>query len=244
MKYLNDTTDGEQSPEIPKSIHELMQAGLEMKLHMVQHYAQMAYLLAGELLNEELVYLTGQKHERDKPLDGRFRRWGTNPGSVRIDRERVPIRVPRVRDIEDERERPLKSYQHLKSGIAIDEQLREVDSAGPVDTRLRWPGWKHSRRVRAQPVVRQRAFQERSAKALELFEERRFDKEEFLALWIDGKYARASSNCDLHGSDGRRAQDSDGIRANDDRECKGHQRSLPAPHSSRSLVRARNTVHH
>ncbi len=33
-----------------------------------------------------------------------------------------------------------------------------------------------------------RAFQERSAKALETFEERRFDGEEFLALWIDGKY--------------------------------------------------------
>ncbi len=51
-----------------------------------------------------------------RKLFGRFRRWGTNPGSVRIDHERVPIRVPRVRDIDDARERPLESYQHLKDG--------------------------------------------------------------------------------------------------------------------------------
>ena len=76
MKYLNDTTEGEQSPHVPDSIQEIMQSGLEMKLHMVQHHAQMAYVLAGELLNEELVHLTGEKHERDKPLGGRF---STNP---------------------------------------------------------------------------------------------------------------------------------------------------------------------
>ena len=59
MKYLNDTNDERQTPEIPESIRELMSVGLEMKLHMVQHHAQLAFLLAGELLNDELVYLTG-----------------------------------------------------------------------------------------------------------------------------------------------------------------------------------------
>ncbi len=188
MKYLNDTTDGEQSPDVPESIHEIMQSGLDMKLHMVQHHAQMAFLLAGEILNDELVYLTGRRHEHDKPLGGRYRRWGTNPGSVRIDNERVPIRVPRVRDIEDERERPLESYQHLKAGISIDEQLEKSillglstrDYAGLAGSILDGFGLSQS--------SVSRAFQERSAKALETFEERRFETEDFLALWIDGKY--------------------------------------------------------
>lgn len=188
MKYPNDTTEGDQSPDVPESISELMSGGLDMKLHMVQHHAQMAYLLAGELLNEELVYLTGQKHARDKPLDGRFRRWGTNPGSVRIDNERVPIRVPRVRDIEDERERPLESYQHLKAGFSIDERLEKSillglstrDYASVAGSILDGFGLSQS--------SVSRAFQERSAKALETFEERRFDGDEFIALWIDGKY--------------------------------------------------------
>ncbi|MCH8123387.1 MAG: hypothetical protein IH853_09720 [Bacteroidetes bacterium] len=55
MKYLNDIKDERQTPEIPAPIRELMSAGLDMKLHIVQHAAQMAYLLAGKLLNHKRV---------------------------------------------------------------------------------------------------------------------------------------------------------------------------------------------
>ncbi len=51
-----------------------MTAGLEMKLHLVQHHAQMAYLLAQELLEDESASLTGVKYDRNKPLGGRYRR--------------------------------------------------------------------------------------------------------------------------------------------------------------------------
>ena len=188
MMYPDDTTGGEQSPELPGSIHELMKAGLEMKLHMVQHHAQMAYLLAEELLHDEMTMLTGEKYERDRPFGGRYHRWGSNPGSVRIDRERVPIRVPRVRDVEASEERPLENYRRLREGIDIDERLEQSillglstrDYAGVAGSLLGGFG------LSASSVSR--AFQERSAKALEAFEERRFDGEEFLALWIDGKY--------------------------------------------------------
>ncbi len=54
MKYLDVTNGERQTPVIPQSIRELMNGGLDMKLHTVQHHAQMAYLLSGELLNEEL----------------------------------------------------------------------------------------------------------------------------------------------------------------------------------------------
>ena len=198
MKYPNDTTKGEQSPDVPESIHEIMQSGLEMKLYMVQHHAQMAYVLAGELLNEELVHLTGEKHERDKRLGGRYRRWGTNPGSVRIDGERVPIRVPRVRDVEVSRERPLESYQHLKKGIDIDEKLEKSILLG-LSTRdyASLSGSFLDGFGISQSSV-SRAFQERSSKALETFEERRFDDETFLALWIDGKFGETVRHMARH----------------------------------------------
>ena len=188
MRYTDNTNGERKTPVIPESIREIMTAGLDMKLHLVQHHAHMAYLLAGELLNDELVYLTGQKHERDKPLGGQFRRWGTNPGSVRIDAERIPIRVPRVRDVAADRERPLESYQHLKKGFDIDERLEDSILLG-LSTRdyARVAGSILSGFGLSQSSV-SRAFQERSAKALETFEERRFDEEDILALWIDGKY--------------------------------------------------------
>ena len=50
MKNYHDTNEQSQTPDVPRSISELMASGLEMKLHLVQHHAQMAYLLAQELL--------------------------------------------------------------------------------------------------------------------------------------------------------------------------------------------------
>jgi len=52
-------------------------------------------MLAREILEEEVTHLAGRRYARDKPLDGRYCRWGTNPGSISIGDERVPIQVPR-----------------------------------------------------------------------------------------------------------------------------------------------------
>jgi len=188
MKHSNDTAGELQTPELPQTLREVMRAGLEVKLHLIQHHAHMAYLLAGELLEDELLTLTGEKHDRDKPFDGRYRRWGSNPGSIRINEERVPIRVPRARDVFDSKEQPLQNYQRLKEGLQIDDQLEKsillglsTRDYGSVAASI-LDGFGLS-----QSSV-SRAFQERSAKALEVFEQRRFDEEKFLALWIDGKY--------------------------------------------------------
>ena len=108
MKKSHDTNLDPQTPVVPGNIAELMTSGIDVKLHLIQHHAQLAYLLASELLQEEVATLAGDKYERDKPLESRYRRWGSNPGSIRIDEERVPVRVPRVRDIEAGQERPLE----------------------------------------------------------------------------------------------------------------------------------------
>jgi hypothetical protein len=57
--------------------------------------------------------VTGERYGR-KSAENSLRRWGTNAGSIRIDGERVPIEVPRVRDVEAGEERPLQSYQAMK----------------------------------------------------------------------------------------------------------------------------------
>jgi len=188
MKNSHDTNERSQTPELPRAVHEAMYRGLDMKLQLVQHHAQMAYLLAQEIMEDETASLTGQKYHRDKPLGGRYSRWGSNPGSIRIDEQRIPIQVPRVRDVEASQERPLESYQSLKNGIDIDERLERSillglstrDYAGVSGSILEGFGLSQS--------SVSRNFQERSAKALEEFESRRLDTQKFIALWLDGKY--------------------------------------------------------
>ena len=73
----------------------------------------MARLLAEEVLDEEVESLAGERYSRKE--DGNpFRRWGSNAGSIRIDGEKVPIEVPRLRDKDAEEEHTLESYQAMK----------------------------------------------------------------------------------------------------------------------------------
>ena len=95
--HAHDTTQNQLTPEAPRLLSDVLRGGLDLKLHLLQHYAELARLLAREILDEEVGCLCGKRYNRDKPLDGRCRRWGSNPGSIRIQQERVPIDVPRVR---------------------------------------------------------------------------------------------------------------------------------------------------
>jgi hypothetical protein len=85
----------------------------------------MARLLAEEILEEEVVSLAGERYSRKQ--DGNsLRRWGSNSGSIRIDEEKVPIDVPRVRDTDAGEEQTLESYQAMKSADTSEELTRAV----------------------------------------------------------------------------------------------------------------------
>ena len=112
------STDAEETPTTETSrsetLREALDGSIDTKLPLIQHHAKMARLLAEELLDEEVESLAGERYSRKE--DGNpFRRWGSNSGSIRIDGEKVPIDVPRVRDTDAEEERSLESYQAMKS---------------------------------------------------------------------------------------------------------------------------------
>jgi hypothetical protein len=41
---------------------------------------------------------TGEEYSHHRPYDNRYQRWGSSPGSVKLQSQRVPIEVPRNRD--------------------------------------------------------------------------------------------------------------------------------------------------
>jgi len=184
----HDTTPAQRAPEYPSRLSELMRSGVDVKLHLVQHYAELTLLLAREILDDEVGTLCGERYSRDKPLEGRYRRWGSNLGSIKVQEERVPIDVPRVRDIEAGKERPLETYQRLREPVEVNTQLEEAILYGLSQrdygrvTSAFMEGFGLS-----QSSV-SRVFQERSAKALEAFEARSLAGEDVIALWMDGKY--------------------------------------------------------
>ena len=74
-----------------------------------------------EVLDEEVTALAGERYARKDALV-RGRRHGSNPGTVGLAGQRVPIRVPRIRHVAGN-EIPLRSYEALHGQRAVNDLL-------------------------------------------------------------------------------------------------------------------------
>lgn len=145
------------------------------------------------LMQRETHELAGERYSHDKPEDGRYSRWGSNPGSVAVGGQRVRVDVPRVRDNEQEttqspaiysklrqmQEPPLHIMQALMRGLGT-RQYKEtaevlIESFGLSKSTL------------------SEAFVEHSREVLEAFLDRRLDDETYVAMFIDGKVLQHQS---------------------------------------------------
>lgn len=181
MNHLHDT------PEAPKKLQDLLRAPLDVKLQLLEHYTELARMLVREIIDEEVDQLAGARYQRHKPHEGRYYRWGRNPGSVKLGSERLPLEVPRVRDQVEDKERPLESYQALHEGVAVEDHLDEAILLGlsQRDYERVARGFVDGFGLSQSSVSR--AFVARSTQALERFEQRSLAEDDFVALWLDGK---------------------------------------------------------
>jgi transposase-like protein len=180
------STGSEETP-IPSSLEHLLDQPIDVKLQLLQHHAEIARLLAGEIMDEEVESVAGERQSEDHPCGRHLCRWGHNPGSIRIDGERVPIDVPRIRDMEAGEERRLESYQAMKKAEVPDD-LAETILLGLAQGDYERVASQFVDGFGLSQSSVSRRFQERAQKALEEFESRSLKEENFLALWIDGKH--------------------------------------------------------
>ncbi len=156
---------------------------LDTRVELIRALIPMGLEAVKRLLDEEVKVLAGEKHVRKQP--GQGSRHTSNPGSVRLGGQRVPIRVPRVRGPEGEM--PLESYVALQQqGEADDQLLKRVlygISCRNYDEASRMvPG---ALGLSSSSVSR--SFVRASAAKLREFEERDLSGEEYVALFLDGK---------------------------------------------------------
>ena len=89
-------------------------AGLEVdaKVELIRSLVPLGLMHVHELLDQEVASLAGERYSR-KQAPTRGRRHGSNPGTVGLAGQRVPIQVPRVRSVTGS-EIPLRSYESLR----------------------------------------------------------------------------------------------------------------------------------
>ena len=93
---------------------------LDAKVELIRALVPLGLLHVQELLDQEVTALAGARYARK---DGRSRRrHGSNPGTVGLAGQRVPIRVPRIRHIAGS-EIPLRSYEAMRGDRDVDDLL-------------------------------------------------------------------------------------------------------------------------
>lgn len=138
----------------------LLKQSTDVKIAMLESHLDICRLIVNEVLEEEVTSLCGEKYSHDKPHDGRYSRWGYNPGSVCIGEHRLAIQVPRVFNHQTNSVKPPESYEFEHNPSAKALPRSSVDAV----------------------------FIDRSAERVKEFEARRYDQEQFVALFVDGKY--------------------------------------------------------
>ena len=94
---------------------------VDAKVELIRSLVPLGLLHIEELLDEEVTALAGERYARKDPSVG-GRRHGSNPGTVGLAGQRVPIRVPRIRHV-TAREIPLRSYEALHGDRAVNDLL-------------------------------------------------------------------------------------------------------------------------
>lgn len=166
----------------------LFEQPIEVKVSILQQHLSICQLVINQILEEEVKHLSGQRYSHDKPHDGKYSRYGFNPGSVNIGGKKLKIEVPKVRDEQTGSFRSLDTYNELKKLDAIDEQTMQgvlhglsTRDYGSVMDYLE-EGFGLSKSSVSSKFIKA------SAECLKEFEQRDISHHKIVAIFIDGKY--------------------------------------------------------
>jgi putative transposase len=167
------------------SREEYSECDVDSKVEMIRALVPLGLMHVGELLDDEVTELAGARHAR-KESSLRGRRHGSNPGTVRLAGQSVPIRVPRVRSVTGS-EIPLRSYESMRSDGQVNDMLLKRVLYGISCRNYEVAADSVPGAIGLSSSTVSRNFIQASAAALREFQERDLSVEDVVALFLDGK---------------------------------------------------------
>jgi len=162
----------------------LINQPIEMQYELFKNFVDIAKMHYNQLVGEELKEKAGEKYEREK----NYSRWGSNPGSIRIGEEKVPVEVPRLYNKQEKKTEEVENYRKLHNIDKPSEEMLKKIILG-----LSQKDYERVTRSvlesfgMSQSTV-SRTFIEESKRTLKEFESRDLSGYDFIALVVDGKY--------------------------------------------------------
>ncbi len=173
--------------EVKEKIREICEAEeFETRITVIQTLIPLGLEKLGEDLQKEVAMLAGARYSRQGGIKG-VSRWGKQKGSVYMQDMKVPVTVPRVRDTFTGEEVPLNTYKRLQKQYRGDEKLMKrvlcgLSCRNYEDCADAVPGI-----FGLKPTTVSRRYIRSSAKKLKELMERRLERYDIVAMFVDGK---------------------------------------------------------
>jgi transposase-like protein len=164
---------------------EYVEFELDAKVEAIRALIPLGLMHVNELLDQEVTALAGERYAR-KEGSSPGRRHGSNPGTVGLAGQRVPIRVPRVRSVTGS-EIPLRSYDALSGDRAVNDRLLKRVLYGISCRNYEAAAESIPGAIGLSSSTVSRSFIQASAATLREFQERDLSGEDVVALFLDGK---------------------------------------------------------
>jgi transposase-like protein len=160
---------------------------LDAKVELIRELIPLGLRAVEQTLADEVTELAGARYRREGGQPG-LARHGSNRSSVRLAGQRVPVRVPRVRNLAEGKEVPLASLQALRAAPgSVDETLLRRVLYGLSCHNYEAAAAAVPGSIGLSPSTVSRQFIEASAAKLRELSERELSGFDLVAMVIDGK---------------------------------------------------------
>lgn len=160
---------------------------LDVRLAVIQDLIPLGLKAVAEELQSEVRRLAGKKNSHGSENV----RWGSQAGSVYLREERFPIRVPRVRSKDAEKEVQLRSYKRLQQPFDDDGNILKRLLHGLSTRKYAESSTLAAEAFGVSASSLSRRFKRCSAQKLKELQARSLSSHDVVAIFIDGKrYAK------------------------------------------------------
>ena len=172
---------GEVAPEAVVGVD-----ALDGRIEAIQLLIPLGLQAVAAELERAVVELAGARYER-KAADQPLRRWGSQRGSVYLGDQKLPVEVPRVRNVADDSEISLAAYQTLQTPRNLDEGLLRRMLKGIATRNYEGCAETIPETFGLSSSTVSRRYVKATARKLAQFQERSLQEYDLVALFLDGK---------------------------------------------------------
>ncbi len=160
--------------------------GVDARIEAIQLLIPLGLQAVTDELQQAVVDLAGERYQRKAPGQP-LRRWGSQRGSVYLGDQKLPVDVPRVRNVGDDTEVLLGAYQALQTPRNMDQGLLLRMLKGIATRNYDACAETVPEAFGLSSSTVSRRYVKATARKLAQFQERCLEDYDLVALFLDGK---------------------------------------------------------